>query len=213
MKPLAIFLCDLTGNMARPWADAGIECWCVDVQHSIRRDRVEGNIRFVWGDARSWCPPEGRRIVFLAAFPPCTHVAGSGARDWKKKGNFLLTDALELFTACMMAGAYSGAPYLVENPVGCLSDHMRKPDHYFNPCDFAGYAPDPGAEAYTKKTCLWTGGGFVMPAPRPVAAVKGSMMHLMPPSDDRADKRSATPLGFARAVFEANAPLQIVKAA
>lgn len=157
--PVAVFLCDLTGNMARPWADAGVECWCVDVQHSIRRARREGNINFVWGDARSWCPPDGRRIVFLAAFPPCTHVAGSGSRDWLSKGHYLLTDALELFSACMMAGAYSGAPYLVENPVGALSSHMRKPDHTFDPCDFAGYADDPAAEAYTKKTCLWTGGG------------------------------------------------------
>ena len=32
-------------------------------------------------------------------------------------------------------------------------------------------------------------------------------IHLMPPSADRADKRSVTPAGFARAVFEANCPL------
>ena len=65
-KRSAIFLCDLTGNMARPWAEAGYECWCIDIQHSIRRDRTvrvgDGAIHFVWGDARSYCPPQrGRR--------------------------------------------------------------------------------------------------------------------------------------------------------
>jgi hypothetical protein len=31
------------------------------------------------------------------------------------------------------------------------------------------------------------------------------MIHKMPPSEDRGDKRSITPMGFARAVFHANA--------
>ena len=33
------------------------------------------------------------------------------------------------------------------------------------------------------------------------------LIHLMPPSAERADKRSVTPAGFAQAVFEANEPL------
>ena len=202
----AIFLCDLTGNMARPWAEAGYDCWCVDVQHSIRRDRQEGRIRFVWGDVRSWCPPAGLDIAFVAAFPPCTHVSGSGARDWRRKGHGLLVDSLELFTACEVAASWSGAPYCIENPVGALSSHMGQPTHWFEPWHFAQIADDPAAEAYTKKTALWTGNGFVMPDRRPVEPTLGSKMHLLPPSDDRANLRSATPTGFARAVFLANAP-------
>ena len=31
--PAAIFLFDKTGNMAKPWADAGNLCYCVDIQH------------------------------------------------------------------------------------------------------------------------------------------------------------------------------------
>lgn len=57
MTPCAIFLCDKTGIAAKPWADAGIECWCVDIGHSIRRPRKVGNINFVWGDVRTWRPP------------------------------------------------------------------------------------------------------------------------------------------------------------
>lgn len=204
MIEAVVSLCDRTGNFVRPWAEAGYECWCVDVQHSIRRPRVEGNINYVWGDARSWLPPAGRRWVFAAAWPPCTHVAGSGARDFQAKGLRCLTDALDLFNACQLALAWSGAPYLLENPVGVLSTHVRKPDYTFDPCEYAGYADDPASEAYTKRTCLWVGGGFVMPPPRPVTPTLGSMMHLLPPTDDRADLRSATPTGFARAVFQAN---------
>lgn len=206
MTPTAIFLCDLTGIMARPWAAAGVRCICVDVQHSIRRDRIEGNIHYVWGDARSWRPPEDARIIFGAGFPICTHDSVSGARDFEKKGGYMLRDGLELFEATRQVLAWSGAPYCVEHPVTMLSSipHIGKPHYYFDPFEYAGYAPDPLTEAYTKKTCLWTGNGFVMPATRPVDPVLGSKMHLMPPSDDRANDRSATPAGFAQAVFESN---------
>jgi hypothetical protein len=211
----AIFLCDLSGVMAEPWAADGYECWCVDIEHSIRRTRTAGNIHFVWGDARTFRRPTDKPIAFFAAFPPCTHVSGAGARDFAIKGGNMLRDALETFEACRTAASWSGAPYLIENPVGVLSSipHIGKPDYYFEPCDFAGYADDPASEAYTKKTCLWTGNGFVMPEPRRVEPVLGSKMHLMPPSDDRADLRSKTPQGFARAVYRANIPKHLRAAA
>lgn len=207
-----VSLCDQTGNMARPWAAAGYECWCVDIEHSIRRDRDErvgcGVIHFVWGDVRSWCPPAGLGIAFVAAFPPCTHLSGSGARDWKKKGHFLLTDALELWGACQMAASWSGAPYMIENPVGALSRHMRAPDEKFDPFEYAGYLDDPEAENTLKRTCLWTGGGFVMPERREAPAPHRQDCWRATPSPDRADVRSVTPMGFAEAVFLANAPAQ-----
>lgn len=213
--PIAIFLYDKTGVAARPWAEVGIECFCVDIQHSIRKDRSDGLINFVWGDARSWRPPEGRRIVFVASMSPCTDVTVAGARDFEKKGGIMLRDAIELFEAGRQAAAWSGAPYYCENPVGVLSSlpHIGKPSHYFHPYEYAGYADDQQNEAYTKKTCIWTGNGFVMPAKKPVDPVLGSKMWLMPPSDDRANLRSASPLGFNRAVFMANAPAEYVRAA
>ncbi len=202
----AIFLCDVTGIAAEPWAEAGYECFCVDIQHSIRRPRFAkrgaGVIHFVWGDARSWKPVTP--ISFLMGFPPCTNTANSGARDFKTKGPAMLADAVTLFNACDVQAAYSGAPYCLENPSGVLSSHIRKPDYTFDPCDYAGYLSDPSADAYTKKTCLWTGGGFVMPPVKRVEPVLGSKMHRLPPSDDREAIRSATPRGFARAVFESN---------
>lgn len=201
--------------MAEPWAAEGVECFCVDVAHSIRRDRRVGLINYVWGDCRSWRPPEGRRIIFAAAFPPCTHVAVSGARDMVRKGGFMLRDALETFEACRQALAWSGAPYLVENPRNVLSPlpHIGKPSHRFDRCDYAGYADDPASEAYTKETLLWTGNGFVMPPLRPELPLLGSKMHKLPPSDDRAALRSKTPQGFARAVKIANFPAAMMRLA
>jgi len=209
MIDAAAFLCDLTGIMAEPWAEVGIECWCVDIQHSIRRDRQEkrgrGVINFVWGDVRSWRPPEGRRWVFAAAFTPCTHVSGSGARDFAKKGGYQLRDALEMFEAGRQVCAWSGAPYCCENPVGVLSSipHIGKPDHYFHPHQFTGWCAE---DNYTKLTCLWTGNGFVMPPERkdPLLGPPDDRIHKAPPTDDRANIRSATPRGFSRATFTAN---------
>jgi hypothetical protein len=202
----AIFLCDLTGRAAESWAEAGVRCYCVDIQHSQRVDRTEGNIRFVWGDARSWCPPAGLNIIFVAAFPPCTHLAGSGSRDWLKKGHHLLSDSLEIWSGCLHAAEWSRAPYLIENPVGAISRHMRKPDLTFDPWEYAGYLPDIEEENTKKKTHLWTGGGFIMPSPRPAPPPHRQDVWRAAPSDGRADLRSASPRGFFRAVFEANAP-------
>jgi hypothetical protein len=43
-----------------------------------------------------------------------------------------------------------------------------------------------------------------MPPKNRVEPIEGSKMHLLPPSAERANLRSATPEGFAQAVFEAN---------
>ena len=66
---------------------------------------------------------------------------------------------------------------MLENPVGVLSSYWRKPDHTFDPCDYGGYL-NPAGDAYTKKTCLWTGGGFIMPKKKPVEPVGGSRMRI-----------------------------------
>lgn len=189
-------LCDYSGNMVRPWAEAGYECLCIDLAHPIRSDRTEGNVTYRWGDVRSLTPAEYPVPDIVFAFPPCTHLAVSGARDWKRKGLQPLIDGLEIVEACRRLARWPGCPWMIENPVSRLSSLWRKPDYTFQPCDYG--------DTYTKRTCLWTGGGFVMPDPDPVEPVEGSKMHRLPPSEDRARMRSETPMGFARAVFAAN---------
>lgn len=209
MRPIAIFLFEYSTNSAQPWADAGYLCYCVDIQHPAGEHR-EGNIVRVGASVHDWLPPSGM-IAFLAAFPPCTHLAVSGARWFAGKGLRKLSESILLFARAAEIAEHLGCPYLIENPVSTISSYWRKPDHAFNPCDYAGYLPaeEQYEDAYTKKTCLWTGGGFDMPPPRPVVPLQGSKMHLLPPSADRANLRSATPKGFALAVFEANSYLSV----
>ena len=231
-RVLSLF--DLTGEMLRPWADAGHECWQIDTQHD---DVLTGGR--VWKSAldlsdehllpciASWQPD----IIF--AFPPCTDLAVSGAcrfaakraadPDFQVKATRLAKQAARLAAAVTCSRRAGGAvPYLVENPVSVLSTTWRKPDHIFNPHDFGGYLPDddehplypeviPPRDAYTKRTCIWSGGGLRWPDAKPVDPVFLSsgltpLQKLGGKSQRTKNIRSATPRGFARAIFEANAP-------
>lgn len=196
-----ISLFDLTGNMVKPWADADYLRYCVDLQHPPGETRT-GNIIHVGADVREWLPPFSP-VAMLFAFPPCTHVAVSGARWFKDKGLGALIESLQLFDASVRLAEWTKAPYMIENPVSTVSTYWRPPDYTFDPCDYGGYL-NPPDEFYTKKTCLWTGNGFVMPQMKKVPPREGSRFHRMPPSPQRANLRSVTPMGFAQAVFEAN---------
>lgn len=202
--PTVISFCDYTGKMVEPWANAGYECWIIDIQHEPGVHR-EGNIMRVGVDLRRWLPPVDvlARLRIAFAFPPCTDLANSGNRHKRRKGLGRLTESLEFVDRCVQLLEWMQVPYPLENPVGSLKTYWRDPDYLFDPCDYGGYLTPPG-DAYTKKTCLWTGGGFVMPETDRVEPVEGSKMHRLPPSPDRANMRSATPMGFAMAVYQAN---------
>lgn len=212
MGEIVISLCDRTGNMVKPWADAGYECICVDLQNKMYESN--GNIIKIRRDLTRIKDlselTAGASVVAIFAFPPCTDLAVSGARHFQRKGLKAVVEALALVERCVDLCEQSGAPWMLENPVSVISTHWRKADYSFDPYQYAGYLEDPSTDTYTKKTCLWTGGGFVMPAVKPVNishAPGKSPIHLAPPSKDRANIRSVTPMGFARAVFEANCPL------
>lgn len=198
---IVLSLCDLTTNMLKPWADAGYRCIAIDIQHP-EGVSIRDGIEMVGADITEYLPPLGDYAICFA-FPPCTHLAVSGARWFPRKGLGALCEALRIVEVCRRICEWTGAPYLIENPVSTLSTYWRKPDYTFNPCDYGGYLNPPG-DHYTKKTCLWVGNGFIMPAKLPVEPISGSKMHRLPPSPERANLRSATPLGFAHAVFEAN---------
>jgi hypothetical protein len=210
-----ISFCDKTGNAVKPWAELGYDCLCIDTEHSIRRDRVvqhgAGRIHYIWGDVRSFRKPSYvDRIIFGMSFTPCTHVAGSGARDFRIKRGYMLRDALEMFEAAGQALSWTGAPFYQENSTGVLSSvpHIGKPAFYFDPCQYTLLCTD---DNYTKQTCIWPGNGFIMPAPCPDLTLgpPDDRIHKAPPSDDRADFRSATPMGWSRAVCLSNAPAHI----
>lgn len=210
MKPVAIFLYDLSGKSAEPFAAAGWDCYCVDIQHPGNTSR--GNIHFIQADARRWKPTRDmvERCRFFAAFPPCDDLAVSGARWFKGKGLHALSDAIELFAVAAEWAEFFEVPYLIENPRSTISTYWRKPDLTFDPCDYSQLAP---SEHYTKKTCLWTGGRFIMPPktslPGPPAA--NVIRDMKGKGRDRANARSVTPSGFMQAVFNANFGAQVAQ--
>ncbi len=165
----------------------------------------------------------------MIAFPPCTHLASSGARWFReKRADGRQQAGIDFFM--LLAGA--PIPRIaIENPVGIMSSVWRKPDQIIHPWQFG--------HAETKATCLWLKN---LPALRPteivvpewalnpdgtphlsgkgkrdnpthfytgrVRVLKGiqkeqwERIHRLPPSGDRWKIRSITYEGIARAMAE-----------
>ena len=200
-KGVVLSLCDRTGNIVQPWAEAGFECICVDSQHPEGEHR-KGHITFVGADLREWLPPPRQYAIVFAA-PPCTNLAVAGASWFRSKGVGGLAEGIELVEICRRICEWTQAPWMIENPISTLSSYWRKPDFIFHPLEFGGYVGGEN-DGYTKKTCLWTGCGFQIPEKRPIPMSRPNYIHHMPPSPQRGDLRSVTPPGFSQAVFEAN---------
>lgn len=198
-------LCGGTGAWSKPYKEAG---------YDVR------NITLPEQDVRDYIPPNN--VYGILAAPPCQHLAVSGARWFKIKGQNALFEALSIVDACLRI-IWKTQPkfWALENPVGRLSKYIGKPIMYFNPCDYG----DP----WTKKTCLW--GIFNIPTKNKVEANSGFLPHKIlsnPVSKNQFDKlidcgylpenyeaiygnlkdrqtiRAITPAGFAKAFFEAN---------
>ena len=209
MRNVYISLCDITLNGCVPWIEAGYEVFAVDPQHGTTRTE-NGVTRFA-GTIEDAMPQiaeyiQAGRVAFVGGYPPCTHMAVSGARWFKDKyaaDPLFQAKAVMVAEQCRTIGRLSGAPWFVENPVSVPSSAFGKPQHSFHPADYTAYEP---GDNYTKKTCLWTGGGFVMPSPSKDESLGApdNRIHFASPGEDRANFRSATPMGFARAVFAAN---------
>jgi hypothetical protein len=146
----------------------------------------------------------GDKWDLMIAHPPCTYICSSGLH-WNKKD---LKRQLKTESAIEFVRKLMDAPIpriCVENPVGCISTHIRKPDQYIQPYQF-------GHDA-SKKTGLWLKGldclestGYI--APRIVDGKKrwanqtDSGQNRLPPSADRWAKRSITYQGIAVAMAD-----------
>ena len=155
---IVLSLCDRTGVMVEPWAEAGYKCVIVDLQHPPGETQLNDMVTAVGCDLLNWLPPLADYAAVFA-FPPCTNLAVSGARWFRGKGLSGLADGLRVVERCHQIAEWTGAPWLLENPVSTLATYWRKPDWSFDPCDFGGYSTSNDKDAYTKKTCVWMGGG------------------------------------------------------
>lgn len=182
--------CEYSGRVREAFAARGHDAWSCDIlptdipgQHI--QDNVFNHLYKGWD--------------MMIAFPPCTHLAASGARWWPGKQQEQ-REAIQFFIELINAPIKKIA---VENPVGIMSTHFRKPDQIIQPWQF-------GHEA-TKTTCLWL---VNLPKLKPTNIVGKGKRHVtksgkslpewynLPPSPDRGKIRSLTFQGIANAMAE-----------
>lgn len=222
MSKVVWSLFDGSGFMGYEYAKNGWKVFCFNAdtadhgQYELRREHP--NIQYVncWIDdkfevfiAKSGIPKPD--IIF--AFPSCTNLSGAGAKHSRTKME--LMESIDNAVMVERIANTFNCPWMVENPVGKMSTIWRKPDHYFDPYEYGGYlSPIEGSyhpkmpyrNAYTKKTCLWTGNGFIMPDKKPVPHIGcfWGWKYLGGKSERTKQLRSLTPEGFARAVYQFN---------
>jgi len=135
----------------------------------------------------------------MVAHPPCTYLAGSGLH-WNKRRPeraALTEEALEFVQLLLDAPVPRIA---LENPVGCISTRIRKPDQIIHPWQF-------GHDA-SKATCLWLKGLPLLEATDVLPGGRGarranqtaSGQNKLSPSKDRWKLRSLTYPGIAEAM-------------
>lgn len=189
--PRVLVACEESGAVTHELLKMGINAWSCDLlptsgKHSERHLQVDvlELLKMDWD-----C---------VLAFPPCTHLAVSGAAWFKEKQrNGQQQMGIGFFLAFT---ALDNVPHVaIENPVGIMSNVYRKPDQIIQPYQFG--------HTETKATCLWLKG---LPLLQPTNDVSGELvglekreiqrLHYLPPSADRAKLRSKTFPGVAKAM-------------
>jgi len=228
-KNKAVFLYDRSTIMAKPWLDAGWECWCFDGQHP-EGVTTDGKLNLVGcmfnahrklEDTLKIAKIVGTGVGHVFGFPECTDLTVTGALHFEKKKSenaLFQHEAIELADLVRCVGVFYRCPWAFENPRSVISTHYRKPDFSFNPCDYGGYLPEndshpdypeiyPPRDAYNKDTWIWSGQGYKEPKRQriePAEKENPGWKKLGGKSLRTKNIRSATPRGFAKANFLAN---------
>lgn len=171
--------CEFSGIVRRAFRNLGHDAWSCDLLPAedgggfhYQRSVLEV-LDFGWD---------------LAIFhPPCTHLAVSGARWMKSKGD--LVDKALYFVWTLL---HTSIPRVaLENPISIISSRIRKPDQIIQPWQFG--------HGETKATCLWLKN---LPPLKPTNIVSGRnpRVHHASPGPDRWKERSRTLPGIAEAM-------------
>lgn len=145
-----------------------------------------------------------REWDLLIAHPPCTYLSVSGLH-WNKKDSVRREKTESALRDVCRILNYAIPKIALENPVGCISTRIRKPDQYIQPYNF-------GHDA-SKKTGLWLKDLPVLKTtcyvlPRVVNGLPrwsnqtDSGQNRLGPSEDRAKIRSRTYQGIADAMAD-----------
>jgi hypothetical protein len=175
--------CEYSGRVREAFIGQGFEAWSCDVlpaddgsSNHLQRDVLQ-----VLNDG--W--------DMMIAFPPCTHLAASGARWFAaKRADGRQQKGVDFFMSLINAPIPRIA---IENPVGIMSTHYRKPDQIIQPWQYG--------HGETKATCLWLK-GLPLLAPANIVTGREPRIWKMSPGADRWKKRSLTYQGIADAMAD-----------
>ena len=123
----------------------------------------------------------------MIAFPPCTHLALSGAAWFEEKiKDGRQQEAIDFVKALMSAPIDKIA---IENPLGVIPNYIRPYDQIIQPYMFG--------DAFQKSTCLWLKN---LPLLKPTKIVsKGEFFEWI---DKKTGKKKRQPLWFYKALKE-----------
>lgn len=201
MKNKAILsLFDYTGNWSKPWKENGYEVIQIDLQRG--QDILTWNYKKI----------DKERVYGILAAVPCTDFALSGAKHFAKKDKEGTTKKSKelVYKTLEIINYFKPKFWVIENPMSRI--HKCCPElgeikYKFNPCDFAGYlkAEEQEKERYNKQTWLW--GEFKEPIKNRLEPVQKDFPGWRKyggKSLKTKNARSATPIGFSIAFYEAN---------
>jgi len=182
-KRLRVLLaCERSGIVRDAFRALGHDAWSCDVEPTDQPGpHLECDVLTVLD--QGW--------DMMIAFPPCTHLASSGARWFPaKRADGRQQAGIDFFMAMVNAPV----PHIaVENPIGIMSTGYRKPDQIIQPWQYG--------HGETKATCLWLKN---LPKLEPTQIVAGRHPRtwLEPPGPRRAINRSRTYPGIAVAMAD-----------
>ncbi len=178
--------CEFSGIVRDAFIARGHNAWSCDLLPSERgHPHYQCSLSHILSTCKPW--------DLMIAFPPCTHLAVSGAR-WFKDKRTEQAAAIAFFKFCAEPPGFYGIKRIaVENPIGIMSTHYRKPDQIIQPWQFG--------HGETKATCLWLKN---LPKLVPTNIVEGRTprVHHASPGPNRWKERSRTYQGIADAMAE-----------
>ncbi len=163
MKMKTLIACEESQVVCKEFRKLGHEAYSCDIlpcsgrepQWHIQRDVLNCLGKLPQNNMKGW--------DMIIAFPPCTHLAVSGARHFKQKikdgRQQQGIDFFMLFVNCKCKKV------VIENPVGIMSTKWRKPDQIIQPYQFGHHA--------RKTTCLWIKG---LPKLKPTEIVEPKLV-------------------------------------
>jgi hypothetical protein len=189
MKPRILIGCECSGTVRDAFRSQGFDAFSCDLQPDKNNSPYHKQETILNVMYEGW-------DLFIA-HPPCTFLLVAGARwmyDERYPNRRADQDsAAEFFMQCVNAPIDRIA---IENPVGVMSTHYRKPDQIIQPYEFGHNA--------VKKTCLWLKNlPCLIPKYYEITNEKDPyFIHNMARSADRGQKRSVTFSNIALAMVD-----------